>query len=122
MNSAVINIKTQPQTKKEAQKVAESLGLSLSAVINGFLKHLVKTKEIHFNTSEQPTEYMIQALKESKADIKAGRVSPSFNTTENALAWLDDPARKYENQVRKKSLVNNMTSHLPKLNKLLKSV
>lgn len=88
MNTAVINIKTHPKTKKEAQKVAEELGLSLSGLINGFLRHLVKTKEVHFAVSEQPSEYMIQALKESKADIKAGRVI-SFNNSKDASSYLD---------------------------------
>lgn len=102
MNTAVINIKTNPQTKKQAQKVVEEMGLSLSGVINGFLKQLVKTKEIHFNLLEEPSEYMIQALKEAKEDIKAGRVSPSFSSVKDAIAWLKDPKAKYENQIRKK--------------------
>lgn len=102
MNTAVINIKTNPQTKKQAQKVVEEMGLSLSGVINGFLKQLVKTKEVHFDLNEEPSEYLIQALKESKADIKAGRVSPTFSNVKDAIAWLKDPKAKYENQIRKK--------------------
>jgi len=97
MNTAVINIKTNPEVKAKAQKVAEELGFSLSSLINGYLKHLVKTKTVHFNTSEEPTEYLIQALKESEKDIKAGRVSPSFDNSEDSIKWLNDPSARYAN-------------------------
>jgi antitoxin component of RelBE/YafQ-DinJ toxin-antitoxin module len=43
-NTAVINIKTNPKIKKEAQAVASDLGLSLSAVINAYLHQLGKKK------------------------------------------------------------------------------
>lgn len=97
MNTAVINIKTNPQIKAKAQKVAEELGFSLSSLINGYLRHLVKTKTVHFNTSEEPTQYLIQAIKESEKDIKAGRVSPTFNNIEDEFKWLNDPNARYVN-------------------------
>lgn len=97
MNTAVINIRTNPKTKKQAQKVAEELGLSMSALINGFLKHLVKTKRVEFSVDEEPSEWMIQALKEAEEDIKAGRVSRSFDNAEDAIAWLNDSNATYEN-------------------------
>ncbi len=88
MNTAVVNVKVDPQVKKEAQKVAKDLGLSLSGAVNGFLKHLIRTKTIHFSMSEEPSEYFIEALKESKEDIKAGRVV-SFDDPNKALVFLD---------------------------------
>jgi addiction module RelB/DinJ family antitoxin len=97
MNTAVINIKTNPEVKAKAQKVAEELGFSLSSLINGYLRHLVKTRTAHFTTSEEPTEYLIQALKESEKDIKAGRVSPSFDNADDAVKWLNNPNAKYAN-------------------------
>lgn len=100
MNTAVINIKVEPTIKKKAQKVVEELGLSLSGVINGYLRHLVKTKTVHFSLNEQPSEYMIKALKESEKDIKNGFVSPSFDNAEDAIAWLRNPKAKYANQLR----------------------
>jgi addiction module RelB/DinJ family antitoxin len=52
MSSAVINIKTEQATKQEAQKIASDLGLSLSGVINGFLKQFVRDKAILFTLNE----------------------------------------------------------------------
>ena|SRR5579884_2096664 len=103
MNTAVINVKTTPETKKKAHQVAEELGFSLSSLVNAFLKQLIKTKSVSFSASdEEPTEYLIQALKESQEDVEKGRVSPAFDNAKDARAWLDNPKRKYANQVRKK--------------------
>lgn len=102
MNTAVINIKVKPEVKKAAQKRAEELGMSLSAIINGFLNHMIKTKTVVFSTSEEPTQYLIDALKESEQSIKDGWVSPAFDNVEDSLKWLKDPKAKYVRQLRKK--------------------
>lgn len=88
MQTAVINVRVEPKTKKEAQSVAKNLGFSLGSLIEGYLKHLVRTKTVHFSLSEQPSEYMIKALKRSDEDIKAGRVV-SFKSPKEALRYLD---------------------------------
>ena len=72
MQTAVINLRVEPETKEKAQKLARQLGLNLSAVIEGFLAQFIRTKTVHFSLKEEPSEYMLQALKESKEDIKAG--------------------------------------------------
>lgn len=91
MSYAVISIKVDPVTKREAQKLSERLGLSLSAVVKGFLKQFIKTKTITFSASEgeEPSEYLIKAMKQSEKDWKAGKGSPLFKTGEEAVAWLE---------------------------------
>ena len=101
MQTAVINIKTEPKVKKEAQVVAKKLGFSLSSLIDGYLRQLIRTKEVSFRL-EEPSEYMIKSLKEAEQEIKEGWVSPSFDNAEDAVAWLNDPKAKYVNQLRKK--------------------
>lgn len=102
MNTAVINIKVEPIVKRKAKAVAEKIGISLSSLIHAYLKQLIATKSVSFSVPEEPTEYFIKSLKESEADVKAGRVSPAFDNAEDAIAWLNNPHRKYENQIRKK--------------------
>ena len=88
MNSAVINLKTDPKTKKAAQKVASELGISLSSLINGFLKDMIQTKTVEFSADEEvPSAYMIKALKESGKDIEAGRLK-SFDSWEEERKYL----------------------------------
>lgn len=89
MNTAVINIKTEEEVKLKAQKIAKELGLSLSGIINAYLKQLIKTKTVVFSaTSEESTEWALKMLKESREDVKAGRVSPSFSEAKSAIEWL----------------------------------
>lgn len=88
MNTAVINIKTDPKVKKDAQKVAAQLGLSLSALINGYLRHFLKTKSVHFSLNEEPTPYLLKMLRESEEDRLAGRVV-SFDDPNKGLKYLD---------------------------------
>jgi len=88
MNTAVINIKINPTLKKQARSIAEELGLNLSSLIKGYLKQLVRTKTVSFSLEEEPTDYLLQALKESREDIKAGRVV-SFNKPDEAIKYLN---------------------------------
>ncbi len=101
MNHAVINVKTDPKLKRDAQKVAKQLGLSLSSVVNAQLKELVRTKSITLSVySEKPSPYLIKLLEESEKDVAKGFVSPRFNTADDAIAWLNDPKARYENGTR----------------------
>ena len=89
MQSAVINFTTEEKTKQIAQKVAKKMGISLSMVLNNYLKHFVKTKAIVFSTEDEtPNQYLINALRESEEDVKAGRVI-RFKTSKEELDYLD---------------------------------
>ena len=89
MNGAVINIKVESKLKTEAQKVASDLGFSLSSLINGYLRQLTKTKAIYFSLqNEEPSEYLIKALRESEEERKKGQFK-SFRTADQALAFID---------------------------------
>lgn len=90
MNSTVINIKTDQEIKKEAQKIASELGLSLSGVINGFLKQLVRDKTIMFTLNENnPSPYLLNSIKTVKQNRKNGDFY-SFKNNKEALSFLDD--------------------------------
>ena len=89
MNTSIINIKTNPEVKANAKRIASDLGFSLSALINGYLKQLVKTKTAHFSLSENyPSEYMLNALRESERDVNVGK-SRKFANSKSAVSFLD---------------------------------
>lgn len=101
MNTAVITIKIDAKLKRQAQEIAEDLGFSLSAVVKGYLKQLIRTKTLAYSAAtEEPSEYLIQNLKRSEEDIKAGRVSPRFTNARDAIAWLNKSGRHYDRTVR----------------------
>jgi len=89
MNTAVINIKTEPQVKLKAQEIAREIGVSLSSLINAYLRQFIRTKKVEFDLGEEPSPYLVKMLKKADRDIKAGRVSPGFKTGEEAVAWLE---------------------------------
>lgn len=86
-NTAVINIKTNPKIKKEAQAVASNLGLSLSAVINAYLHQLVRDKKVEYDMEAHPSPRLIKAIKEGIKDHKEGKTY-GFDNVEKALKFL----------------------------------
>ncbi|MBI2415236.1 MAG: type II toxin-antitoxin system RelB/DinJ family antitoxin [Candidatus Kerfeldbacteria bacterium] len=102
MNTAIINIKTDPKVKQQAQKVAEDLGLSLSTVINGYLKQFVRNRsfQVSLYGIEEPSDYLIQALQTAQADEADGWVSPTFTNLHAMTTWLNNPERIYKNGSR----------------------
>lgn len=90
MNSTAIYVKTELHTKKEAQKVAKELGLSLSAIVNGFLKQFIKTKTVTFSANDEiPNRSTIASMKRADVNYKKGKTSPLFASGEDAVAWLE---------------------------------
>jgi antitoxin component of RelBE/YafQ-DinJ toxin-antitoxin module len=98
MKTAVINFKTEAELKKKAQKKAESLGMSLSNVLNAYLRKFLRVKDVDFVEEELvPTPYLEKILRESEKEMKEGYVSPSFSDPEEMIKWLNDPKARYAN-------------------------
>lgn len=81
MKTTVINVKTDKEVKKNAQRVAEELGLSLSTVINAYLRQFVRNKEIHLSTAPHMSRELEKFLGKVEKDIKSGKnFSGPFST------------------------------------------
>ena len=90
MNTAVINIKTQPEVKAQAQKIARQIGVSLSSLINAYLKQFIKTKTATFTANDEiPNKHTRAILKRAEENYKKGNTSPAFKTGEEAVLWLE---------------------------------
>ena|SRR3989344_6211500 len=90
MYTTVINIKTSPQIKSEAKKVASDLGFTLSALVNAYLRQLIKTKTVIFSdSSEELNDYAVAMLNKSLKEVEDGDVI-SFSTGDDALKYLDN--------------------------------
>jgi len=67
----VYTLKIDPQTKQEAQKVAQELGIPLSVVIKAFLKQFIRSKTVEFSArDEQPSEYLKSVIKRAEINLK----------------------------------------------------
>ncbi len=90
MNTSVVNIKTDPKVKNKAKEIASELGLTLSGVINGYLKQFIRTKTVYFTLNEDnPSDYLLSSIKEAKKD-KKNKKTYKFKNTKEALNFLDE--------------------------------
>lgn len=85
-----VNLKIDPQLKKEAEKLAKKLGLNLSTVLRMLLMNFVHTKKIdislgehnsEIDTDPQLTGALLQSilLKEGKSKTYAEAVGQSYD-------------------------------------------
>lgn len=89
MSYQVISVKVDPLTKKEAKHAAGALGLSLSAVLKGFLRQFIKTKTVTFSVADEvPSQYLINAIKKARENRKKGLGSPVFDNAKDAIEYL----------------------------------
>jgi len=89
METTILNVKINPKTKKTAQKIANNLGLTLSGVVNGYLKQFIRTKEVYFSlNNEIPTEKLKKTLKINKQQMQKGEYY-SFDNIDKALNDLN---------------------------------
>ncbi len=89
MNTASILVKTDPKVKEKAQKTAEEMGISLTSVINRYLKHFITTKSITFTAQDEvPNQYMIDSLKQSEEEYEAGKAI-AFDSKKDVHSYLE---------------------------------
>lgn len=86
----LINIKADKDTKIKAKKIAEDLGLSLSAVINAYLKQFIRNKSVYFSAAPS---IMSPELKELlgtiEQDLKKNKnISPALLSAKDLKKYL----------------------------------
>lgn len=84
----MINIKADVKVKEEVQSILGELGLSLSGVVNAFLKQIIRTREVRFVAGNKMTPYLERAIEEAQHDLKQGKLGKPL-TLEEAINYLD---------------------------------
>lgn len=86
--SSVLNVKIDPKVKIKAHKIAAELGLSLSGVVNVYLRELIRTRTICATTREEnPSARLLASIKSTREDRKKGRLH-SFDNAKDAITYL----------------------------------
>lgn len=86
--STVLNVKIDPIVKNKAHKIAEDLGMSLSGVVNVYLRELIRTKTITASLqNEEPSESLLLAMREAQDDY-ANKRYVSFDSGTKAIEYL----------------------------------
>lgn len=85
----VLNIKTDRDVKKQAQELANEFGLSLSAVVNMYLKQFIRNQEIKLSTAPKMTPMLEQLIGRALSDYRHGKnISPAFSSEEEIKNYL----------------------------------
>ena len=90
MDKTVITIKVDRETKKAAQELAADAGLTLSSLINSYLKQVTATRHIDLYIPQRMTPKLEKLLEEAEQDIVAGRTIGPFNNAEEMIRALKE--------------------------------
>ena len=84
--TAVINIRTEPEIKDQAETLYKSMGVSLTEAINMFLYKSIDRRGLPFElVQEIPNAETVAAIQEAE-DIAAGRIdAKSYSNFQEAL-------------------------------------
>jgi addiction module RelB/DinJ family antitoxin len=96
MNTTFLHVQIERVVKQQAQKTADELGLTLSAVVKVLLKQFIRTRQLSVGVKESveiPNAYFREAIKRARENRKQGKGSPIF-TDEKELIKKDP--RKYQ--------------------------
>ncbi len=68
MESTNLNIRTDKEVKKQAEKIFEALGLNMTTAVNIFLRQAIRENGIPFELKlDVPNETTIKAIEEGRA-------------------------------------------------------
>ena len=81
----VISVRTDKKIKNEASEVAKSVGISLSALINSYLRQIVATRRIELYAPEPMTPKLENLIAEVENELAKGKVSEKFSNAEDFL-------------------------------------
>ncbi|MBP9761666.1 type II toxin-antitoxin system RelB/DinJ family antitoxin [Candidatus Saccharibacteria bacterium] len=86
--STVISVKLDSDVKQSAQEVAKSAGLTLSALINSYLRQVAATRRIELYAPEPMTPNLESLIAEVEAELERGEASQPFTSATDFLADL----------------------------------
>ncbi|MBI4253075.1 type II toxin-antitoxin system RelB/DinJ family antitoxin [Candidatus Uhrbacteria bacterium] len=86
--NTVISVKLDLSVRDSAREVAQSAGLTLSALINAYLRQVIATRHIELYAPEPMTPKLEKMIGRAEKDIAAGRVSKKFARAKDFLADL----------------------------------
>ena len=80
----MLNIKTDVNVKRAAQKVASDIGVPLSTIVNAQLKQFIAERRVVLRAPEVPNARTAKILDQARKDFEKGRnVSPAFTNAED---------------------------------------
>lgn len=85
-----LNIRIEPELKREAEKTLDDLGMNVADAVTIFLKQVVLTESIPFNIKKPKyNDETLEAIKEALEIIKNPDKYKSFNNVEELMEELN---------------------------------
>lgn len=82
----ILNVKIDKSTKDQAAKLAGQMGLSLSAVVNSFLRNYIQTQELHVTAAPRMTPYLEKIIDRARRENELD--SPAFSEAKSLMKWV----------------------------------
>ncbi len=86
--NTVISVKIDKDVKESAQEVANSAGLTISTLVNAYLRQVAATRRIELYAPEQMTPKLESLIEQVEAELKDGKASKHFDSVEEFLTDL----------------------------------
>lgn len=86
--NTVISVKIDKDVKESAQEVAKSAGLTLSTLVNAYLRQVSATRRIELYAPEPMTPHLEALIAQVEQSIQAGNVSQPFDNAADFIADL----------------------------------
>ncbi len=85
----MLSIKINKSVKEQAQELSHILGVSLNAVVNGYIKEFISERKVTFADHPMPNKRTMKVLDRLLADSRANRnfIGP-FYTAEEVIKSL----------------------------------
>ena len=81
-----MSVKIDDDVKASAQEVAKSAGLTLSALINSYLRQVAATRRIELYAPEPMSPKLEALIAEVESELQSNSASKQFNTVEDFLS------------------------------------
>lgn len=84
LDKTIINIKVSKHLKREAQELADEIGVPLTTVITANLKEFVRSRSLTISALPRLKPEVEQELGEAIADFKKGKnISPAYTNADD---------------------------------------
>ncbi len=84
-----VNIKIDSNVKKNAQKRAKELGLSLSSVVNATLSQFARTGELELSVAPKITPKLKELVLEARKEYENNETSGPFENSKDLMKHLN---------------------------------
>ena len=107
MEKTMINIRVNKEEKKQAEKVLENLGVSMSTAINMYIIQIAKQKKIPFEIKEETYEDKVKIMIEKAKSKNLIKTYDEFlNTKESEIYTINEDPINYKKSNNKSDITD----------------